>query len=80
MSDNGRLRQGAGGYARGTRRRRGLVLPMLYELIRPLLSVDGRMDLDAMKFMQDTLLELGVIKTRLPFTDMYTAEFTPVKL
>src|SRR6266567_1038876 len=51
-----------------------------YELIRPLLSTDGRMDLDAMKFMQDTLLELGVLKTRLPLTDMYTPEFTPVKL
>jgi len=51
-----------------------------YDLIRPLLSVDGRMDLDAMKFMQDTLLELGVLKTRLPLTDTYTPEFTPVKL
>jgi NitT/TauT family transport system substrate-binding protein len=51
-----------------------------YELIRPLLSADGRMDLDAMKFMQDTLLELGVLKTRLPLTDMYTPDFTPVKL
>jgi NitT/TauT family transport system substrate-binding protein len=51
-----------------------------YELLRPLLSTDGRMDLDAMKFMQDTLLELGVLKTRLPLTDMYTPEFTPVKL
>ena len=51
-----------------------------YELIRPLLSTDGRMDLDAMKFMQDTLLELGVLKTRLPLSDMYTPEFTPVKL
>jgi NitT/TauT family transport system substrate-binding protein len=51
-----------------------------YELIRPLLSADGRMDLDAMKFMQDTLLELGVLKTRLPLGDMYTSEFTPVKL
>ena len=51
-----------------------------YEMIRPLLSTDGRMDLDAMKFMQDTLLELGVLKTRLPLTDMYTPEFTPVKL
>jgi NitT/TauT family transport system substrate-binding protein len=51
-----------------------------YELIRPLLSTDGRMDLDAMKFMQDTLLELGVLKTRLPLTDLYTPEFTPVKL
>ncbi len=51
-----------------------------YDLIRPLLSADGRMDLDAMKFMQDTLLELGVLKTRLPLTDMYTPDFTPVKL
>jgi hypothetical protein len=38
------------------------------------------MDLDAMKFMQDTLLELGVLKTRLPLSDHYTPEFTPVKL
>lgn len=38
------------------------------------------MDLDALKFMQDTLLELGVLKTRLPLGDMYTSEFTPVKL
>jgi NitT/TauT family transport system substrate-binding protein len=51
-----------------------------YELLRPLLSADGRMDLDAMKFMQDTLLDLGVLKTRLPLADMYTPEFTPVKL
>jgi len=51
-----------------------------YELLRPLLSLDGRMDLDAMKFMQDTLLELGVLKTRLPLSDHYTPEFTPVKL
>ena len=51
-----------------------------YDLLRPLLSMDGRMDLDAMKFMQVTLLDLGVIKARLPLTDMYTPEFTPVKL
>ena len=38
------------------------------------------MDLDAMKFMQDTLLDLGGLETRLPLTDMYTPEFTPVKL
>src|SRR3984893_3124592 len=51
-----------------------------YELLRPLLSTDGRMDLDAMKFMQDTLLDLGVLKTRLPLADMYTPEFTPVRI
>jgi hypothetical protein len=33
-----------------------------------------------MKFMQDTLLKQGLLKTRLPLTDMYTPEFTPVKL
>jgi hypothetical protein len=38
------------------------------------------MDLDAMKFMQDTLFEVGVLKTRLPLQDCYTLEFTPVKL
>ena len=51
-----------------------------YELIRPLLSTDGRMDLDAMKFMQDTLLDLGVLKTRLPLDQHYTTEFVPVKI
>lgn len=51
-----------------------------YELTRPLLPVDGHFDLEALKFMQDTLLELGVLKRRLPLEDHYTAEFTPVKL
>ena len=51
-----------------------------YELVRPLLSVDGRMDLDAMKYMQDTLLELGVLKQRLPLDQHYTTEFIPVKV
>ncbi len=51
-----------------------------YELVRPLLSVDGRMDLDAMKFMQDTLLDLGVLKQRLPLDQHYTTEFIPVKV
>jgi len=51
-----------------------------YELVRPLMSVDGRIDLDALRFMQDTLLDLGVLKKRLPLEDHYTAEFTPVKV
>jgi hypothetical protein len=42
--------------------------------------VDGRMDLDAMKFMQDTLLDLGVLKQRLPLDQHYTTEFVPVKI
>jgi NitT/TauT family transport system substrate-binding protein len=51
-----------------------------YESTRPLLPVDGRIDLEALKFMQDTLLEVGVLKKRLPLEDHYTTEFTPVKL
>jgi NitT/TauT family transport system substrate-binding protein len=50
-----------------------------YGIVRPLLSTDGRFDLDALKFMQDTLLELGVLKQRLPLDQHYTPEFTPVK-
>ena len=50
-----------------------------YEIVRPLLSMDGRIDLDAFRFMQDTLLDLGVLKKRLPLEEHYTAEFIPVK-
>ena len=51
-----------------------------YDLVKPLLSVDGRMDLDALKVMQDTLLDLGVLKQRLPLDQHYTTEFVPVKI
>ena len=51
-----------------------------YDLVRPLLTEDGQIDLDAYKFVQETILELGVLKKRLPFEDHYTTEFTPVKL
>jgi NitT/TauT family transport system substrate-binding protein len=51
-----------------------------YELVRPLLSTDGRIDVDALKLMQDTLLELGVLKQRLPLDQHYTTEFTPIQV
>jgi len=51
-----------------------------YELVKPLLSTDGRMDLEAMKVMQDTLLELNVIKQRLPLDQHYTTDFIPVNV
>ncbi len=51
-----------------------------YEIVRPLFPVDGHIDVDALKIMQDTLLELGVLKTRLPLEDHYSTEFTPVKI
>jgi NitT/TauT family transport system substrate-binding protein len=50
-----------------------------YELVRPLLATDGQIDLDAYKLMQDTLLDLGVLKKRLPLEDHYTAELLPGK-
>jgi len=51
-----------------------------YDIVRPLLSLDGRIDLDAFRFMQDTLLDLGVLKKRLPLDDHYTTDFIPVKV
>jgi NitT/TauT family transport system substrate-binding protein len=44
----------------------------------PLLPVDGRIDVEALGVMQDTLLEQGVIKKKLPLDEHYTREFTPV--
>jgi hypothetical protein len=44
------------------------------------LSVHGRMDLSAMQVMQDTLLDLAVLKQRLPLDQHYTTEFVPVKI
>lgn len=51
-----------------------------YGLVRPLLSRDGRLDLEALKLMQDTLLEHGLLKQRLPLEQHYTTEFVPVKV
>ena len=51
-----------------------------YELVKPLLSVDGKIDTDAFSFMQETLLDLGVLKKKLPLDEHYTTEFTPVKV
>jgi ABC-type nitrate/sulfonate/bicarbonate transport system substrate-binding protein len=46
----------------------------------PLLSVDGKLDVEAIEVMQTTLMDLKVLKQRLPTQDLYTAEFTPVRL
>jgi ABC-type nitrate/sulfonate/bicarbonate transport system substrate-binding protein len=46
----------------------------------PLFNPDGRIDVEALTVMRDTLIELGVIKTRVPVEDHYTNEFTPVRL
>lgn len=46
----------------------------------PLFNPDGRIDVEALSVMRDTLLELGVLKERVPLEDHYTDEFTPVRL
>ena len=44
-----------------------------------LLPDDGRINVDALRAMQDTLLEHGVIKKKLPIEEHFTTEFTPVR-
>jgi len=46
----------------------------------PIAPTDGRIDVEALRVMQDTLLESGTIKKRLPLDEHYTTEFTPVRL
>lgn len=46
----------------------------------PLFPVDGSVNLEALRAMQDTLLEHGVIKKRLPLDEHVSREFTPVKI
>jgi hypothetical protein len=45
-----------------------------------LMSHDGTVSLEALRSMQDTLLEHGVIKKRLPLEEHVARDFTPVKL
>jgi hypothetical protein len=46
----------------------------------PLMSEDGTMSIEALRTMQDTLLEYGMLKKRLPLEEHYTREFSPVRL
>ena len=45
-----------------------------------LLSESGQFSMEALKAMQDTLLEYGVLKKRLPLDEHVTREFVPVKI
>jgi NitT/TauT family transport system substrate-binding protein len=45
-----------------------------------LMSHDGTVSLEALRSMQDTLVEYGVIKKRLPIEEHVARDFTPVKL
>ena len=51
-----------------------------HKISGPLLPVDGSINVEALGVMQDTLLEYGLIKKKLPLDAHYTREFTPVKV
>ena len=51
-----------------------------HKISGPLLPTDGRINVDALAAMQDTLMEHGLIKKKLPLDEHYTRDFTPVKL
>jgi NitT/TauT family transport system substrate-binding protein len=46
----------------------------------PYFPEDGRINIENLRAMQDTLLDAGSIKKRLPLDEHYTNEFTPVRL
>jgi len=51
-----------------------------HKISGPLLPVDGSINVEALGVMQDTLLEYGLLKKKLPLDAHYTREFTPVKV
>src|SRR5437667_7356608 len=51
-----------------------------HKISGPLLPVDGQIDAEPLAAMQETLLEYGLIKKKLPIGDHYTREFTPVRV
>ena len=51
-----------------------------HKISGPLMSADGTVSMEALRSMQDTLLEFGVIKKRLPVEEHVAREFAPVKL
>ena len=52
----------------------------VHRALTPLFLDDGRINLEALRAMQDALLEHGAIKKRLPLEEHYTTEFTPVRV
>ncbi|MBI3454217.1 MAG: ABC transporter substrate-binding protein [Candidatus Rokubacteria bacterium] len=51
-----------------------------HQISGPLLSKDGAINVEAIDVMQTTLVELKAQKQRLPTQDLYTTEFTPVRV
>jgi hypothetical protein len=42
--------------------------------------VDGRINVEALAAIQETLLDHGLIKKKLPLEEHFTRDFTPVKI
>ncbi len=51
-----------------------------HQISGPLLSKDGALKVEAIEAMQTTLLEYKAQDKRVPTADLYTTEFTPVRL
>jgi ABC-type nitrate/sulfonate/bicarbonate transport system substrate-binding protein len=51
-----------------------------HQISGPLLSKDGTLSVEAIEAMQTTLLEYKAQDKRVPTADLYTTEFTPVRL
>ncbi len=51
-----------------------------HKLSSPLFSLDGQVSIEALRTMQDTLLEYGMIKKKLPLEEHVAREFYPVRL
>ena len=51
-----------------------------HQISGPLMSTDGVINVEAIDVMQSTLVELKAQERRVPTADLYTAEFTPVRL
>jgi sulfonate transport system substrate-binding protein len=51
-----------------------------HKISGPLMSHDGTISMEALRSMQDTLLEFNVIKKKLPIEEHVAKDFAPVKL
>src|SRR5437899_33654 len=67
-------------FARMLARKEGWDPDRAVQISGPLLPVDGHIDVEALAVMQNTLLEHGLLKKKLPLDEHYTREFTPVRV
>jgi NitT/TauT family transport system substrate-binding protein len=51
-----------------------------HQVSGPLLSKDGTINVEALEVMQTTMVELKAQKQKVPTADLYTTEFTPIRV